>query len=95
MRPVINALYNSYYRMVSAAVRSYTWGRGQHWKVHVSQLAQGDDTWKEKFQARISDQMKPFLESDGAILPEFDGYAYENVGGNRKDRRYTRYPRHD
>ena len=84
MRPVINALYNSYYRMVSAAVRSYTWGRGQHWKVHVSQLAQGDDTWKEKFQAMISDQMKPFLESDGAILPEFDGYAYENVGGNEK-----------
>ena len=30
----------------------------------------------------ISNQVKVFLDSDGAILPEFDGYAYENVGGN-------------
>ena len=26
-------------------------------------------------------QFKPFLESGGAVLPEFDGYKYENAGG--------------
>ena len=49
--------------------------------MHVNQLAQGDDEWAKKFQDMITAQVKPFLESDGAILPEFDGYAYENVGG--------------
>lgn len=83
MRPVINGLYQSYYRMVSAAMKAYTWGSGQHWKVHVSQLAQGNKEWAENFQAMIAAQVKPFLESDGAILPEFDGYSYENVGGIR------------
>lgn len=81
IRPIINGLYQSYYRMVSAAMKAYTWGHGQHWKVHVNQLAQGNKDWTENFQAMIAAQVKPFLESDGAILPEFDGYTYENVGG--------------
>lgn len=80
MRPVINAMYDSYARLVSAAIRAYTWQTGQHWKVHVSQLAQGGTDFAEKFQAMITEQMKPFIESAGAVLPEFDGYAYENVG---------------
>ena len=80
MRPIINGLYQSYYRLVSAAMKAYTWENGQHWKVHVNQIAQGDKDWAEKFQTMIAAQVKPFLESDGAILPEFDGYLYENVG---------------
>ena len=62
-------------------MRHYEWDRGQHWKVHVSQLASGEDGWETKFQAMIAAQIKPFLDSNGAILPEFDGYAYERVGG--------------
>lgn len=80
MKPVIDGLYNSYYRLVSAAMKAYTWGNGQHWKVHVSQIAQGDDGWADSFQRMIQAQVKTFLDSDGAILPEFDGYDYENVG---------------
>ena len=79
MKPILDGLYQSYWRMVSAAMKAYTWGNGQHWKVHVNQIAQGDKGWAEKFQERIAAQVKPFLESDGAILPEFDGYTYENV----------------
>lgn len=79
MKPILDGLYQSYWRMVSAAMKAYTWENGQHWKVHVNQIAQGDKGWAEKFQEMIAAQVKPFLESDGAILPEFDGYTYENV----------------
>lgn len=82
MRPILNGLYQSYWRLVSAAMKAYQWDHGQHWKVHVSQLAQGDDQFQERFQQMITEQLKPFFDSDGAILPEFDGYAYENVGGS-------------
>ena len=75
MKPILDGLYQSYWRMVSAAMKAYTWGNGQHWKVHVNQIAQGDKGWAEKFQEMIAAQVKPFLESDGAILPEFDGYT--------------------
>ena len=80
MRPILNGLYQSYSRMISAAMRAYTWGAGQHWKVHVNQIAQGDPEFSTKFTAMIKDQLQPFFDSDGAILPEFDGYQYENVG---------------
>ena len=81
MRPIINGLYASYYRMISAAMQAYAWGNGQHWKVHVSQLAQGDPNFTENFQAMITDQLKTFLSSSGAVLPEFDGYEYTSIGG--------------
>ena len=40
----------------------------------------------------IREQVAPFLNSNGAILPEFDGYAYENLGnaGSREDSRDIR-----
>lgn len=80
--PVIHGLYNSYYRLVSAAIKNYEWDKGQHWKVHISQMAQGDEGWAKNFQSMIEAQIKPFLSSNGAILPEFDGYKYEKVDVN-------------
>lgn len=78
---VTDGLFASYCRLVSAAAKNYEWGSGQHWKVHVSQLAQGGEDWAENFRKMIEVQFKPFLESGGAVLPEFDGYKYENAGG--------------
>lgn len=88
MKPVIDGMYRSYWRLVSAAMKNYEWNQGQHWKVHVSQTADSDKDFTEKFSGMIEEQIKPFLNSNGAILPEFDGYQYENVAG--KDIRDTR-----
>jgi HK97 family phage portal protein len=76
---VLNAMYQSYYRLYDAAVRAYTWENGQHWKVHVDQIAQGNSDFEKQFAAMIQQQLKPFIESNGAILPEFDGYTYTRV----------------
>lgn len=79
IRGVLNALYASYYKLVDTAVRHYNWTNGQHWKVHVNQIAQGDD-FRQNFANMLKEQVKPFIESNGAVLPEFDGYQYENMG---------------
>lgn len=88
MVPVIDGMYRSYWRLVSAAMKNYEWNQGQHWKVHVAKTADGDKDFAQKFAGMIEEQVKPFLNSNGAILPEFEGYQYENVGG--KDARDTR-----
>lgn len=90
MRPILNGLYDSYFKLVKAAMSAYGWQNGQHWKVHVSQVAQGSDGWDEAFTKMISAQIKPFLQSSGAVLPEFDGYKYEQVGGNAGSVKDTR-----
>lgn len=81
IKPVLDGLYTSYCRLITAAMKRYAWDKGQHWKVHVDQMAQGQDDFTAKFTAMIAEQVKTFLDSDGAILPEFDGYAYTNEGG--------------
>ena len=75
----LNGMYESYYRLYDAAVRAYIWENGQHWKVHVKQMAQGNDNFAQQFSEMIKEQIKPFLESNGAILPEFDGYEYSRI----------------
>lgn len=90
MRPILNGLYDSYFKLVKAAMSAYGWENGQHWKVHVSQVAQGSDGWDEAFTKMISAQIKPFLQSNGAVLPEFDGYKYEQVGSNSGSVKDTR-----
>lgn len=78
--PVIKGIYDSYSKLLSAAMKNYTWVNGQHWKVHVNQLASGQEGWAETFQKQIEAQVKPFLNSTSAVLPELDGWEYENIG---------------
>lgn len=77
--PVLNGLYASYVRLLRAAMNNYTWTNGQHWKVTVDQMASGGENWAERFQELIENQIKPFLTSNSAVLPEMSGYKYENV----------------
>ena len=81
VKPVLDGLYGAYWRLISAAMKRYEWDKGQHWKVHVDQLASGAEDFTENFTRMIEQQVKTFLDSNGAILPEFDGYAYTNEGG--------------
>lgn len=81
VKPVLDGLYGAYWRLISAAMKRYEWDKGQHWKVHVGQLASGAEDFTENFSRMIEQQVKTFLDSNGAILPEFHGYAYTNEGG--------------
>lgn len=81
MGRVVKAMYQSYAKMVDAAVSAYTWDKTQHWKVKVDSVAAGDPGWQKDFAAMVQEQLKPFFESKGAILPEFSGYQYEKVNG--------------
>lgn len=82
IKPVIDGMYAAYWRMAEAAMKDYAWRKGKHWKVHVGQMQEGEEGWQEKFQAMISKMVKPFFESGSAVLPEFDGYKYEDMSGD-------------
>lgn len=80
VKPVLDGLFSSYSRLISAAMNNYIWANGQHWKVSVNQIAGGGDDWAKKFQQMVEDQIRPFLNSSAAVLPEMDGYHYEIMG---------------
>lgn len=81
VKPLLDGMYESFCGMLNAAIKQNTWSSGQHWKVHVDQIAGGGDEFEQKFMSMIQKQIKPFFDSNGAVLPEFDGYQYEQVSG--------------
>lgn len=78
--PVIRGIFSSYSKLIGVAMKNYTWANGQHWKVKVNQLVSGQEGWEETFQKQIDAQIRPFFNSSSAVLPQFDGWEYENVG---------------
>lgn len=83
IKPVIDAIYQNYQELMEIAEKHFKWTNGRHWKVHVSRLPQGDANAENIYKNLIENQLKPFFTSTNAVLPEFDGYKYEDVGRER------------
>ena len=79
IKPYLTAVSRAYERMVTTAQTLYTWDRGQHWKVHVAGIANGDDDFMKNFADYVDKQVKPFFNNQAAVLPEFDGWTFEPV----------------
>lgn len=89
-KQVVDRVYDAYQRLMVAAIKQYTWSSGRHMKVHVDQIQQGKEDFLSKYTEILQTNVKPFFDGDNAILPEFDGYHYENLGGNPDIQRSTR-----
>ena len=76
---VVDAINQSYYKLFEAASKSFKTGSGVHLKVHVSRSESGDSKFKESLAQLMENQVKPWINSDRSVLPEFDGYNYENL----------------
>lgn len=79
IKPVLDGIYQSYYKLLSAAQKNYTRSRGIRLKVKVNQVAEGTDDFAKNFKAIMDDQVRPWIRSDNGVLPEFDGYEYSDM----------------
>lgn len=84
MEEVVGALNDSYLRLVSAAMNNYLFSNGQHWKVEISSIASGAKDFEESFTQILQKQVKPFLNSETGLLPQFEGYKYSQISGGEK-----------
>lgn len=79
IKKLIDELYSSYSRLISAAQKSYTRSRGVRLKVKVDQTPGGDDEYAKTFKQLMDDQVKPWINADSGVLPQFEGYEYSDV----------------
>lgn len=80
IKPVLDGIYDSYYKLMSAAQKSYTRNRGIRLKVKVDQVADGDPKFAEEFKSLMDKQVQPWIKADNGVLPEFNGYEYTDMG---------------
>lgn len=83
--PVLDAMAAAYEKLLSAAQKYYTRSRGVRMKVKVNQIAQGVEGFAESFKKLMDAQVKPFIDADSGVLPEFDGYEYSTFGSGGTD----------
>lgn len=81
LRGVLDTMAASYRDMIDAEAAAMEYATGRHLKVHVDQVASGQKDFEAQFKARLESQLKPFLTSRTAVLPEFDGYTYSDMSG--------------
>ena len=81
---VLNKINSAYEELISSAAANYNWSKGQHWKVHIDSMAQGQEDFENNCSKMLEEQLKPFFGSLRTILPEFDGYKYTNESGDVK-----------
>lgn len=79
IQPVLEAMYGCYNKLMSAAQKSYTRGKGIRLKVKVDQIASGEEGFAKKFKEMMDDQVRPWIQSDSGVLPQFDGYEYSEM----------------
>lgn len=79
IKPVLDSLYGSYSKLLSAAQQYYRKRKGTRLKVKVSQVADGDNNYAADFKKLMDEQVKPWIQSDSGVLPEFEGYEYSDM----------------
>ena len=82
IKPYLDAMNGSLSELYAAAQNYYKRSKNPRLKVHVGQIAQGQEDFTEKFAQMIEKQIKPFLTNERAVLPEFDGYLYTDMSEN-------------
>lgn len=83
IKPVLEKVYDAYLDLLNAAKKSYTRSKGIRLKVKVGNMADGDPEYEKNFKAIMDAQVKPWIEADNGVLPQFEGYEYSEMGTNK------------
>lgn len=90
IRRVINAMYESYGKLISYGQSSYRKSRGSKGTLEVNAIAEGKTNFKDTFEKLMNERFKKFFEADNAVLPLFDGYKYTDIGSKTYSNEGTR-----
>lgn len=80
----LNALYDCFERLAASAIKAYTWGSGIHLKAKINQIAEGDDGYAANFKKLLDETIRPWVEQDNGVLPEFENYSYDAMYQSRQ-----------
>ena len=90
IKKVINAMYESYGKLITYGQKSYQKSRGSKGTLEVNAIAEGKTNFKDTFERLMNERFKKFFEADNAVLPLFDGYKYTDIGSKTYSNEGTR-----
>lgn len=80
------ALTTSAARLMSTAEKYYKQSHGRQLKQHIDAIRSGQKDFEKDYTKLVNDQIRPFMNGENTVLPEFDGYTYTDISrGNVAD----------
>lgn len=74
-------------KLINSATKSYVRNQGMHGVLNISDNAEAEEGFDEKYDELINNKMKRFFNAENAVLPLFEGYEFdvkESTGGSTK-----------
>lgn len=77
---LVGSLSDSYGAMASAAESRFRDSSAKRYKLRMSSTQSGTEEEATRYEAYVNNQLKPFIKSDRAILPEYSGMELVEFG---------------
>lgn len=77
IKTLLDGAYDSFGTIIASAAKAFKKANGQKYKLRINEVQAGNKDFEDKFQKMIDESLKPYLENDNAIYPEFEGYLLE------------------
>lgn len=90
MRQVINALYESYSKLIFFSMKAYQKSRGTKGIFKYETFPVAGTEERKAFDSLVGEKFKKFMESGDAILPLGKGQSYEDLGSKTYSSESTR-----
>lgn len=90
IRKLINAMYETYGKLIAYAQNSYQKSKGRRGILKIDAVAEGKKNFQETFDKLMDERFKKFFEADNAVLPLFGGYSYDDIGSKTYSEGTTR-----
>lgn len=73
VKKLIDSLYSDYAEIIDLAIQTFKRTNGKKYKLALEQYRAGDAKFNEIWEKSLKAQLKTFLESDGAVYPQYQG----------------------
>lgn len=90
MREVVNAMYDSYARLITYSMRAYQKSRGTKGTFNYDTLPVAGTDERKFFDELITKKFKTFMNSGDAIIPLGKGQSYTDIGSKTYSSESTR-----
>jgi HK97 family phage portal protein len=90
VRKIINAIYETYGKLIAYGMKSYQRSKGSRGILDYQTIAPGDSAAQKTFDDLMNNRFKKFFEANNAVLPLPKGYTFTDIGSKTYSEATTR-----
>ena len=79
VKKLLDSMCEDYKDLLAYAINSFKKTNSEKYILELDNIAVGDKDFKEKYETKVKNSLKDFLNKAKAVFPQYKGYKLENV----------------